>query len=737
MEVALFGALAGAGWLLSRARSSSNSSNNGGVPVAARLGDGPSQNDQYDSRYLAAVRADEASRATVKAHLALDPAITGIVPGYLSNAPNKRRGGGDGGDGGERVRSSLSGLEMPAERFTHNNMQPFYRSQKQNMSDEAFSPFLADYSGVDRDRPYGKKIERPPLFQPAANVVRRTFDSARDATLAHMPEPRNRAHEAPAPVIVGRAGVRGGETGDVYYDSRSYQMPYTTDQLRSADKPKLTFEGRVLPGLSATTGRAAVTMQSKAPSLVTDMGSPADGVRTTGAVLAATMDQHFDAKDTERQNPTEYIGAPGVAATSMLEARYECGSVPHRAQLSGPQTGPATGAKQVTDYGAGSVQIYANERDLTSTRVYQGNFVTAVKAMVAPITDLLRYTRKEDYDDAPFRAFGNVGPDVPKLTVYDANDVARTTIKQTGLAEAPAANLRGPSHKLTIYDPEDVARTARKETTLRDGTYDGTLAFPVSRTPAHDPDDVQKPTGRQTLDPADTVRNPGPSRGAGKAYDPDAWTPGPTHKQVLTDAGKGDYADGNIGALQNSRGGAYAVSQFDAHPTSRQYLADSGVAYGTAAGGPQAVQEGGYGVAPLDIRDVQRAHLSDADYFGTAGTAASADAAMSHAAAQNARAFGDREIVEEGRAPTQTGVKVVAGSLGSQASLGPQVIQFGSRDLLVGRVASADTVDKNALGRVTKEVAAFAESPILDDRLALEASINVTQRQGNPYDVSV
>jgi hypothetical protein len=386
----------------------------------------------------------------------------------------------------------------------------------------------------------------------------------------------------------------------------------------------------------------------------------------------------------------------------------------------------------VTDYGKASVQVYCNERrDLTTTRTYQGNFATAVKALVAPITDLLRYTRKEDYDDAPFREFGNVGPGgvvQPKMTVYDANDVARTTIKETNLSEAEAVNMRtGTALRLTVYDPEDVARTARKETTLRDGTWDGTLSFPVARGAAVDPDDVQRPTGRETMDEPDTVRNPGATRAAGVAYDPEDWAPSTTQKQVLTDAGKGDYSDGNV--YQGGRGGGYATAEYNAHATQKQYTSDAGVQYGMAALG----EAGGYEVAPLDMRDVQRAALADTDYYGASGPGSSA-AQMSYTDALAMRNEGVREVVEEGREPTASSVKLAAGAeaSGRAARMTSQGLQTGDIDF-VGRIAPLPT-DAWTLGDVTR--ANVDDDERIDDRLAFEALNNNAQRADNPLSMN-
>ena len=45
------------------------------------------------------------------------------------------------------------------------------------------------------------------------------------------------------------------------------------------------------------------------------------------------------------------------------------------------------GKGESDDYGKSKIMVYENERDVTSTRVYQGNLTSLVKALVSPITD--------------------------------------------------------------------------------------------------------------------------------------------------------------------------------------------------------------------------------------------------------------------------------------------------------------------------------------------------------------
>ena len=56
-----------------------------------------------------------------------------------------------------------------------------------------------------------------------------------------------------------------------------------------------------------------------------------------------------------------------------------------------------------------------------------------------------------------------------RQTVYDPNDAARTTIKETTIDNKHTGQAAGPV-KLTVYDANDVARTTIKETTIDKST---------------------------------------------------------------------------------------------------------------------------------------------------------------------------------------------------------------------------------------------------------------------------
>ena len=577
MELCAIGLLAGAGYVMARLRAQARPSapTSGASPgfgiVDVAAGDRPSMRTVHESRHLDEVRADETWRATERSLRALDPSRgrPGVVSRTDRAAPSSAS---------NYVHSPLLGVAVPPERFRHNNMVPFYGgSVKQSTADDAYNGKLEAFTGGFEHRPLGKKKEIDSLFRPTPQGVmsssgRVIADETRDAYLATMPAPRSRANEAPggmAPELVGRPGVRGGETGDVYYDMRAYAKQPGVDELRPTSRPKLSFGGRVLPGLAiAPVGIARPAAPAVQPlryePLVEELTDIDQLLRTTGASIAAPTrpDDVREIRPTARATTTSpYVGAAGGGAQSRGDAREASLAASRQSMRVGLPGAPvgaavaASGGARSGDYGKSSVLIYGNNRDVTGARTATGSLVSAVKAMVAPLQDVLRPTRKQDAIDAP-RAFGNTGMAVvqPKLTVYDTADVARTTTKQVSAeAASPLGNLRGTPNTTLYHDPDDVARVSRKQTTLGDGAPAMNLAVAARRAVVYDPDDVARVSRKQTTLAEAEAGNLRGGAYAGAVYDPEDYAARVARKQTT-------LAEAEAG---NLRGGAYAGAVYD------------------------------------------------------------------------------------------------------------------------------------------------------------------------------
>jgi hypothetical protein len=226
-----------------------------------------------------------------------------------------------------------------------------------------------------------------------------------------------------------------------------------------------------------------------------------------------------------------------------------------------------------------------------------------------------------------------------------------------------------------VYDPNDVARRTVKETNIHD-TREGNMGA-KDRGFVYDPDDVAKPTVRQTLEAEDDAAN---VKGAlrHQVQDPDdvALT---TIRQTTED----NSHHGHITSVQ--QGDGYLVDECDVRETHRQFTSDH--EYTGHADGQVGVGDGaGYLSANQEVGDTHRQFTGDNNYHGTVkGTSA----AISYDDVYNATLNELREGTLKGRAPTRSGNKVSNG--GESVNLDVQKQEgdyINNRDSNLNRVHS-------------------------------------------------
>jgi hypothetical protein len=390
------------------------------------------------------------------------------------------------------------------------------------------------------------------------------------------------------------------------------------DELRIGSNSKETYEGRILTGMgTAQRGQVGIVNKNKVVTFYEN--NPDRYFTTTGAQIKDTERPEYDAKDTNRQSTTgEYKG--DVFAAGFSKAQPVEGAIKQttRQQLEDfgfrNVDGDEYGKGDEYDFGKGNILCKENERDLTTEKTYEGNLISLVKSIIAPLEDIFRNTRKE-YTIQNERPYGQLQATFPpKITIKDPNDVARTTIKETNIHDAvESGNIKGPT-RIIIYDPEDVARTTIRDTSkqmdtdlnIRGGTYKGTIGL----------DDKVRTTIAETLID-------------GERY-------------------------GNIESLENVVG-AYQTTEYDAKTTQKEFISDRDY-----IGVAEKEQGDGYRVAPDNAPPTQKEFISDNDYFGVAESS-DAKKPMSHEDIMNATMNELREETLEGRNPTKESVKVASG----------------------------------------------------------------------------
>jgi hypothetical protein len=594
--------------------------------------------------------------------------------------------------------SPLSGQAVKKEAF-HDNMVPFIKSKNQhNLNFDANSNRLGRYTGNDETyRP--KKQEVKSFFDvtPNNSYVYGSPSFTETVGLDRYVPSQKRQGEKPFQDIRVGPGLAAGYTampvgGLNQANAREYILPKSVDELRVLTKPKQTYEGRVVAGLkSAQRGLQAKPFKHRPEKYYNS--DPERGVLSS-AVKASQLREKFYMKPTQKQYQREYFGTLGQAQLSKprKEGAYRRSTknnymnpTPRNAyREDGWTVNNDANSEGVGDYGLSSIENKPNERDTTQDRFHINNLSVTVKKLITPITDYFRRTRKENFI-GNVRPEGNMNAQMPaKQTIYDPNDIARTTIKEQTIDNEYDGALTG-NKKQTVYDPNDIARTTIKEQTI-DNEYDGALTGNRKQT-VYDPNDIARTTIKEQMidndytgqltaekhgivyDPNDIARttikeqnihneapyinmNPQQPRSL-RVYDPEdiART---TMKEVTID----NEHVGFVGVQESLKPGGYTSTSVDMRNTNRQFLTDwyyQGIADCETGTGPGR----GYLAARYDAKNTNRQFLNDWEWEGPAKSFYNNP--ESYDSMYNARMNPNREEIALGREPTPQSVKLNVG----------------------------------------------------------------------------
>jgi len=440
---------------------------------------------------------------------------------------------------GKTVISPLSGLPMSSEDFTHNNMTPFFRgAPKQNMSDIANRSILDSHIGTGSE--LISKREQAPLFdphrEPTGNIT--GMESATDFLQDRMVVPTNRAGEVPVePVRVGPGLAQGytpfGTGGFQQFEVEEIaRQRLSVDELRYESNPKLSYTGVVIPGQAIGTQRGDIGETRKYRPDTFTVNEGAERFFVTAAENTKPTERPAQVfKYQTRQDTNSEVTGPAVA--SDFKATYAVPSfrAPFVQQQEGYGFRNADGSTYGVsdtdatnnDYGRSGVELPVNQRNVTSERGQALNLTAA---------------------------------GVPKaMTVYDPNDVARTTVRETTGAYTRvggAAATASAAEKLTVYDPTDIMRiTGRNTMAEPDKAMNVTRAGVPGQATMSFPDGVRPTTKAVLSAESDYTSSAGPTRGGdSQVYDfAYAMRQNPTKEQVA--AGRKPTAGAGLLSLFN------------------------------------------------------------------------------------------------------------------------------------------------------------------------------------------
>ena len=573
--------------------------------------------------------------------------------------------------------SKLTGTAIPITDFTNSKIinkdgtgaieelnntwaVPYFGSSaNQPMKEEAFQNRLETFTGTAQYDFHKKEIK--PFFVPSKNT---SFINgspvSTDRLQNRFVQSNNRTNELPFEQEnvargVGKGYKNSGSGGFHQFEINDIARPKTVDELRSISNPKVTYKQPVISGKGIDKRSSQGNVRKYRPDKFY-ISTEDHYFKTTGAYTAGKADEKFVMKTPGRSKSRQIVGAasPAVNIRPSNIPNFKK-STRHKYSSTGVrnvyQSGSWNSSGELSDYGKRSIKLAPNERD-TTKKTHITNLVDAVKAIIAPLQDKMKMTRKENIEGNP-NPKGYMNANMPaKQTIYDPNDVAKTTIKETTLHDTREGYMHAAMpEKQTIYDPNDIARTTIKETTIHNKMH--THVKGATKLTIYDPNDIPRTTVKETTIHETRVANLSEQNAPKRPTSYDIKPPKTTVKETTID----NIHHTNV-SYSRGDGKGYLSANYDAPATQKQSTSDNEYTGNISS----AINDkGGYLSTEYDAPATQKQSTSDNDYTGSAGSS-SLTASKSYSDAYNARTNSTKEEISKGRAPTQNGVKVVAGS---------------------------------------------------------------------------
>ena len=343
---------------------------------------------------------------------------------------------------------SLTGDYMSSKEFMHNNMVPFNggKPKGQIYNNNNAETILDNYVGNGSQ--VIKKIEQAPLFKPQENVqwTHGTPDMSDFYQSRQNPANRNNMVKPFESIRVGPGLDKGySADGSLGFNSgmeaRDKWLPKTVDELRVATNPKQEYDLNGLQG-PAQSQIKNVGIEGKVEKYRPDtffVNSQDRWLTTTGAEKAGRVVAEEIQKTSNRNETTTFQhGTPNaiLKTASYVPTKHEDTK---RTQLEGFDVGPSSASRIGPLQDQAHTNHHSSHTNYTNNRVinqqpqtFGSGFASAIGAVIAPVMDILKPSRKEEYS-CNMRIYGNIAGEVPGNYIMNPGDIPNTTIKETTL----------------------------------------------------------------------------------------------------------------------------------------------------------------------------------------------------------------------------------------------------------------------------------------------------------------
>jgi hypothetical protein len=414
-----------------------------------------------------------------------------------ASVANINRDLGNFGNSNNAVYTSLTGDIVGADYYQHNNMVPFFGStlRARIVGDNANEGLLDSMQGAGSQ--YITKTERAPLFSPSENLQwAYGMPNFTDFEQSRINPSNKISNVKPFEEIRVRPGLGRGDDAEnqsLGFNSgmmaREMWLPKTADELRVSNKQKasgLTMLGHEGPAGSMVKNRGYhAPVEKNRPDRVAELDQTRYFATLGAAGSSAPL--HGMPVDREAENrataTASYIGAAGRHDTygHYVEGEY---MPSHRNQLGEVPLGPADAQSRTdvfdADFGAKSAKKYTNNRSTANVDDYFGIVGGALGAVVAPLLDVLRPSKKQN-TVGTLRPYQNAERTVKNSYLLNPGDRPAPTIRETTERSNGHMfiNSGQSSTAYMVTRPMDVYTNRRDTTTEYSGAAGSALAKEV------------------------------------------------------------------------------------------------------------------------------------------------------------------------------------------------------------------------------------------------------------------
>jgi hypothetical protein len=342
--------------------------------------------------------------------------------------------------------TDLAGRQVDLNDYSE-NMVPFFGKTKNigdSLKDLNHSEQILD-NAVGSGSLQITKSESAPLFKPQDNVQwasgapnQSDFYQSRVTLSQNMNnvKPFQEIHVAPGMNQGYSAQGSGGFNSGT--EARDQWIDKTVNQLRVATKPKTTFTLDQHEGPAQTLVKN-LGIEGKVEKYLPDkfyINSPDRYLTTTGSVLGPTQQSIQPNPTVHRATTTKSYSGPAGNGGVQSQPKHGMYRADHKQQLGTEAFTPAQAPVEKVGYGSMNPLVPTNRSYQNASSF--GAMGGLISAITAPITDLVRPTRKEDI--VGLTRNGNAGSTVSNPTMKDV--FVPPTIKQGTIYNAYDAGGR-------------------------------------------------------------------------------------------------------------------------------------------------------------------------------------------------------------------------------------------------------------------------------------------------------